>query len=70
MLASRVLRCLLCALSCAWWLPTGTASRLKTPALPIQSEREPVPSKGLAGECISVVADTNHIYCLPLNLTL
>ncbi|XP_032401705.1 chordin [Xiphophorus hellerii] len=49
MLASRALRCLLCALSCAWWLPTGTASRLKTPALPIQSEREPVPSKGLAG---------------------
>ncbi|XP_038129060.1 chordin isoform X2 [Cyprinodon tularosa] len=49
MQAPRALRCLLCALSCAWWLRTGTASRLKTPALPIQSEREPLPSKGLAG---------------------
>ncbi|MEQ2306173.1 hypothetical protein AMECASPLE_005435 [Ameca splendens] len=48
MLAPRALRSWLCALSC-WWLHTGTASRLKTPALPIQSEREPLPSKGLAG---------------------
>uniref|UniRef100_A0A147AAR9 Chordin n=1 Tax=Fundulus heteroclitus TaxID=8078 RepID=A0A147AAR9_FUNHE len=49
MLAPRALRFLLCALSCAWWLHSGTASRLKTPALPIQSEREPLPSKVLAG---------------------
>ncbi|XP_008283008.1 chordin isoform X2 [Stegastes partitus] len=49
MLAPRALRCLLCALSCAWWPHAGAASRLKAPALPIQSEREPVPSKGLAG---------------------
>ncbi|MEQ2190910.1 hypothetical protein XENOCAPTIV_014447, partial [Xenoophorus captivus] len=48
MLAPRALRSWLCALSC-WWLHTGTALRLKTPALPIQSEREPLPSKGLAG---------------------
>ncbi|KAJ4935933.1 hypothetical protein JOQ06_017459 [Pogonophryne albipinna] len=47
MLGPRALRFLLCVLSCAW-LRTG-ASRLKSPALPIQSEREPLPSKGLAG---------------------
>ncbi|XP_037835546.1 chordin isoform X3 [Kryptolebias marmoratus] len=51
MLARRALRSwLLCALSCACWLRPGAASRLKSPAaLPIQSEREPLPSKGLAG---------------------
>lgn len=38
----------LCVLSCAW-LHTEAASRLKSPALPIQSEREPLPSKGLSG---------------------
>uniref|UniRef100_A0A3B4A709 Chordin n=1 Tax=Periophthalmus magnuspinnatus TaxID=409849 RepID=A0A3B4A709_9GOBI len=38
----------LCVLSCAW-LHTSAASRLKSPALPIQSEREPLPSKGLSG---------------------
>uniref|UniRef100_A0A7N6AH79 Chordin n=1 Tax=Anabas testudineus TaxID=64144 RepID=A0A7N6AH79_ANATE len=48
MLAPCALRSLLCVLSCAW-LQTGAASRLKSPALPIQSEREPVPSKGLSG---------------------
>ncbi|XP_034060541.1 chordin-like [Gymnodraco acuticeps] len=47
MLGPLALRSLLCVLSCAW-LRTG-ASRLKSPALPIQSEREPLPSKGLAG---------------------
>ncbi|KAK1899935.1 Chordin [Dissostichus eleginoides] len=47
MLGPSALRSLLCVLSCAW-LRTG-ASRLKSPALPIQSEREPLPSKGLAG---------------------
>lgn len=49
MLAPRALRSLLCVLSCAW-LHTGAASRLKSPALPIQSEREPLPSKGLSGK--------------------
>uniref|UniRef100_A0AAQ5XT39 Chordin n=1 Tax=Amphiprion ocellaris TaxID=80972 RepID=A0AAQ5XT39_AMPOC len=49
MLAPRALRCLLCVLSCAWWPHTGAASRLKSAALPIQSEREPQPSKGLTG---------------------
>uniref|UniRef100_A0A3Q3FU86 Chordin n=1 Tax=Labrus bergylta TaxID=56723 RepID=A0A3Q3FU86_9LABR len=48
MLVPRALRSLLCVLSCAW-LHSGAASRLKSPALPIQSEREPLPSKGLAG---------------------
>uniref|UniRef100_W5MQW8 Chordin n=1 Tax=Lepisosteus oculatus TaxID=7918 RepID=W5MQW8_LEPOC len=38
----------LCLLSCAW-LESARASRLKSPALPIQSEREPLPSKGIAG---------------------
>ncbi|XP_029964425.1 chordin [Salarias fasciatus] len=41
-----LLRTVLCALSCASWL---LAQRLKSPALPIQSEREPLPSKGLSG---------------------
>uniref|UniRef100_A0A672Z738 Chordin n=1 Tax=Sphaeramia orbicularis TaxID=375764 RepID=A0A672Z738_9TELE len=44
----RALRSLLCVLGCAW-LRTGAASRLKSPALPIQSERDPLPSKGLSG---------------------
>ncbi|XP_036393329.1 chordin [Megalops cyprinoides] len=35
-------------MSCAW-LHFGLASRMKSPALPIQSEREPLPSKGLSG---------------------
>ena len=45
MLPCRALRSVLCVLSCAW-LHAGAASRLKAPALPIQSEREPLPSKG------------------------
>ncbi|XP_013878343.1 chordin, partial [Austrofundulus limnaeus] len=51
MLAPRALRSLLlCALSCACGLRSGAASRLKSQAaLPIQSEREPLPSKGLSG---------------------
>lgn len=49
MLDRRALRAALCVLSCAW-LHAGAASRLKSPALPIQSEREPLPSKGLSGE--------------------
>lgn len=49
MLDPRALRAALCALSCAW-LHAGAASRLKSPALPIQSEREPLPSKGLSGK--------------------
>ncbi|XP_041851817.1 chordin [Melanotaenia boesemani] len=49
MLVHRALRFLLCVLSCAWWLRSGAASQLKAPALPIQSEREPLPSKGLSG---------------------
>lgn len=51
MLAPRALRSLLlCALSCACGLRSGAASRHKPhAALPIQSEREPLPSKGLAG---------------------
>uniref|UniRef100_A0A8C9X7T1 Chordin n=1 Tax=Sander lucioperca TaxID=283035 RepID=A0A8C9X7T1_SANLU len=48
MLVPRALRSLLCVLSCAW-LHTGAPSRLKSPALPIQSEREPLPSKGSSG---------------------
>uniref|UniRef100_A0A665V0E3 Chordin n=1 Tax=Echeneis naucrates TaxID=173247 RepID=A0A665V0E3_ECHNA len=48
MLLPRALRSLLCVLSCAW-LRAGAASRLKSPALPIQSEREPLPFKGLSG---------------------
>ncbi|XP_076139095.1 chordin [Alosa pseudoharengus] len=35
-------------INCAW-MPLCSGSRMKSPALPIQSEREPVPSKGLAG---------------------
>uniref|UniRef100_A0A8C2ZL22 Chordin n=1 Tax=Cyclopterus lumpus TaxID=8103 RepID=A0A8C2ZL22_CYCLU len=50
LLAARALRCLLCALSCAWLHQTGAAaSRLKSSSLPIQSEREALPSKGLSG---------------------
>lgn len=49
MLLPRALRSWLCVLSCAW-LRAGAASRLKSPALPIQSEREPLPFKGLSGE--------------------
>ncbi|XP_037534367.1 chordin [Nematolebias whitei] len=51
MLAPRApLSWLLCALSCACWLGAGAASRLKSHAvLPIQSEREPLPAKGLSG---------------------
>ncbi|CAL8359796.1 unnamed protein product [Merluccius merluccius] len=48
MRTGRALRALLLLLSCAWLQPAA-ASRLKSPALPIQSEREPVPSKGLSG---------------------
>lgn len=55
MLLPRALRSLLCVLSCAW-LHTGAASRLKTPALPIQSEREPLPSKGVSGK------KNHHLY--------
>ncbi|XP_055751286.1 chordin-like isoform X1 [Salvelinus fontinalis] len=39
---------LLCVMSCAW-LHSGLASRLKSPVLPIHSEREPLPSKGMSG---------------------
>ncbi|KAM6970135.1 chordin [Aplochiton taeniatus] len=35
-------------MGCAW-LRGGGASRLKSPSLPIQSEREPMPSKGMTG---------------------
>ncbi|XP_029111574.1 chordin isoform X2 [Scleropages formosus] len=38
----------LCALGCAW-AHLELAPRLKTPPLPIQSEKEPLPSKGLSG---------------------
>ncbi|XP_029028322.2 chordin isoform X2 [Betta splendens] len=48
MLAPRALRSVLCVLGCAW-LHVGAASRLKTSALPIQSEKEPQPSKSLSG---------------------
>ncbi|CAG06381.1 unnamed protein product, partial [Tetraodon nigroviridis] len=48
MLDRCALRAALCVLSCAW-LHAGAAPRLKSPALPIQSEREPLPSKGLSG---------------------
>ncbi|XP_030634623.1 chordin [Chanos chanos] len=44
--AIRTLGTIICMLSSAW-LPA--ASRMKSPALPIQSEREPLPSKGLSG---------------------
>ncbi|XP_056297650.1 chordin isoform X1 [Pseudoliparis swirei] len=51
--AARALlaRCLLlCALSCAWPHRTRAASRLKaSSSLPIQSERDALPSKGLSG---------------------
>lgn len=50
MLATRALPSLLCALICAWPESGAAASRLKSSSLPIQSEREPLPSKGLAGE--------------------
>uniref|UniRef100_A0A3P9IP14 Chordin n=1 Tax=Oryzias latipes TaxID=8090 RepID=A0A3P9IP14_ORYLA len=50
MLVPCALRSLLCVLSCAWWLHAGQASRLKSPTLPIQSEREPLASKELE-EC-------------------
>ncbi|CAN9511148.1 unnamed protein product [Ophioblennius macclurei] len=50
MLGPCALRSVLCALSCtSWLLRSGAAQRLKSPALPIQSEREPLPSKGLTG---------------------
>ncbi|TNN25795.1 hypothetical protein EYF80_064072 [Liparis tanakae] len=52
--AARALlaRCLLlCALSCAWPHRTRAASRLKaSSSLPIQSERDALPSKGLSGK--------------------
>lgn len=50
MLVPCALRSLLCVLSCAWWLHAGQASRLKSPTLPIQSEREPLASKELEGK--------------------
>lgn len=49
MLLPCALHSLLCALSCAWWLHGGAASRLKSPSLPIQPEREPLPFKGTSG---------------------
>uniref|UniRef100_A0A3Q4MAI9 Chordin n=1 Tax=Neolamprologus brichardi TaxID=32507 RepID=A0A3Q4MAI9_NEOBR len=49
MLLPCALHFLLCALSCAWWLHGGAASRLKSPSLPIQPEREPLPFKGTSG---------------------
>uniref|UniRef100_A0A3Q0RUK2 Chordin n=1 Tax=Amphilophus citrinellus TaxID=61819 RepID=A0A3Q0RUK2_AMPCI len=49
MLLHHALHSLLCALSCAWWLHSGAASRLKSPSLPIQPEREPLPFKGSSG---------------------
>ncbi|XP_070987063.1 chordin-like [Oncorhynchus clarkii lewisi] len=39
---------LMCVMSCAL-LHSGLASRLKSPILPIQSEREPLTSKGMSG---------------------
>ncbi|XP_061923916.1 chordin-like isoform X3 [Entelurus aequoreus] len=48
MLPSCVLRSVLCALSCVS-VCVHAASRLKSHSLPIQSERDPVLSKGLAG---------------------
>ncbi|CAL8350433.1 unnamed protein product [Lota lota] len=48
MQACRALRALLLLLTCAW-LHSAAASRLKSPALPIQSEKELMPSKGLSG---------------------
>lgn len=59
MLDRRALRAALCVLSCAW-LHAGAASRLKSPALPIQSEREPLPSKGLSGE--NLICRVVHVY--------
>uniref|UniRef100_A0A8C7TYG0 Chordin n=1 Tax=Oncorhynchus mykiss TaxID=8022 RepID=A0A8C7TYG0_ONCMY len=44
----RALSSLLCVMSCAW-LHSGLASRHKSPVLPIHSEREPLPSKGMSG---------------------
>ncbi|KAF7655213.1 hypothetical protein LDENG_00059290 [Lucifuga dentata] len=44
----RALRSLLCVLSCAW-LHGGAALRLKTPTLPIQPERDTLPSKDVSG---------------------
>ncbi|XP_031591348.1 chordin isoform X1 [Oreochromis aureus] len=49
MLLPCALHSLLCALSCAWWLHGGAASRLKSPSLPIQPETEPLPFKGTSG---------------------
>ncbi|KAL3992334.1 growth arrest and DNA-damage-inducible protein [Sarotherodon galilaeus] len=49
MLLPCALHSLLCALSCAWWLHAGAASRLKSPSLPIQPETEPLPFKGTSG---------------------
>lgn len=65
MLALYALRSLLCVLSCAW-LHTAAASRLKSPALPIQSEREPLPSKGLSGE--SRCQESHYVVGLDPNL--
>lgn len=59
MLDRRALRAALCVLGCAW-LHAGAASRLKSPALPIQSEREPLPSKGLSGE--NLICRVVHVY--------
>ncbi|CAL8236816.1 unnamed protein product [Arctogadus glacialis] len=40
---------MLLLLSCAWLRSVTAASRLKAPALPIQSEKELLPAKGLSG---------------------
>ncbi|XP_056468185.1 chordin [Gadus chalcogrammus] len=49
MQTGRALRALMLLLSCAWLRSVTAASRLKAPALPIQSEKELLPAKGLSG---------------------
>ena len=46
----RALRALMLLLGCACLRSAAAASRLKAPALPIQSEKELLPAKGLSGE--------------------
>ena len=74
----RALRALMLLLSCAWLRSVTAASRLKAPALPIQSEKELLPAKGLSGEtetfikynltfkCIDIFADMH----LLINITI
>ena len=62
----RALRALVFFLSCAWLRSAAAASRLKAPALPIQSEKELLPAKGLSGETETFIKYNLTVKCFDI----